>query len=214
MGIKLSVIIPVFNQADLIRIGLHSIPASPKIETIVVDDGSSDGTLDSVQDYIQEHPDKNIRTFRFEDNRGTSCAVNQGLEMAQGEYVVLLGSDGDYFVKDFLTRAVNYWLDGKADLVYFDLIDNNKHIRRLSPRTKFKYVGAVKFMRRAFIGKIRCPEEMRRAEDVVFTQQLLAKNPKERYIGQVGKHYNYPREGSLTWKYLHEQTDYSGNTLK
>ena len=208
---KLSILIPAYNTANLITKGLDSIPDG--IEIIVIDDGSEDNTLETVREYAQAHPSKNLRVIHFEENKGVSAALNRGLDEAQGDYVVLLGSDGDYFLQPAFRQALAF-LDGKVDLVYFDIIDNNRHVRRLNDRTKFKYVGAVKFMRRAFIGKIRFPEEMRRAEDVVFTQQILAKNPKERFTQLVVKHYNYPREGSLTWKYLHGQTDYSGNTLK
>ena len=212
MKYKLTVIIPTFEQAERIHIGLDSIPADPRVEILVIDDGSQDGTSDVVRQYMENHPDKDIRLLGWDKNKGVSYAVNEGLDNAQGEYVVLLGSDGDFFLKGKITEVLDNWLDG-ADLVFYDLVDNNGHIRRLNGRTMAKYPGAVKFMRREFVGNTRCPVERRRAEDVIFTKELLEKKPHPKFIHQVIKHYNYPREGSLTWNARHGITDSIGNPL-
>ena len=52
-------------------------------------------------------------------------------------------------------------------------------------------------MKRTFIGDTRCPLEKKAGEDYVFYQELLKKNPTEKFTGKIVKHYNYPREGSL-----------------
>lgn len=53
-------------------------------------------------------------------------------------------------------------------------------------------------MRREFIGDTREPEEKKACEDYYFYQELLKKNPTEKFTGIIAKHYNFPREGSLT----------------
>lgn len=210
---SLTVIMPLYNQPKLFAVGLNSIPALSRIEIVVVDDGSTDASWANLCRYCDNHPNKHIVPIHFDENRGVSAAINTGLDAATGEYVVFLASDGDYFLPGVIYRALKEWFPYKYDLIYYDVIDKNKHIRHLTPKTTKKYVGSVKFMRRKFIGKTRCPLERRRAEDVIFSQALLAKNPREYFTNTLGKFYNYPREGSLTWNARHGITDSIGNPL-
>ncbi len=188
---KLTVIIPVFNQEKLVIRALNSIPEREDIEIIVIDDGSMDMTFMMVKDYI-ENSRKNIVLLANEENKGVGAAVNKGYDNATGDYVVLLGSD-DYFLPGF-NEALKE-LDG-TDLIYFDLEINNGDKWHLSPSTKNYWCGSVKFMRKDFIGDTRCPE-IRHGEDWSFYQRLLAKNPTEKYLNKAIKHYNFPRTGSL-----------------
>lgn len=191
---KVSVIIPVWNQEKLIVNALESIPERDDIETIVVDDGSTDGTRNAVRDYMASHLDKNIRLLGHKGNKGVSCASNKGLANATGEYVVMIGSD-DYFLTDTFLKALDL-LDG-TDLVYFDIRINDGSLFRLTEETKNIYCGSTKFMRRAFIDGMRYPEEKKAGEDWYFNNELQARKPTEVFSGLVVKHYNFPREGSL-----------------
>ena len=193
-NIKLSVIIPLFNQPSLFRVGLDSIPPRDDIEIIVIDDGSTDNSLQEVREY-QLHSDKNIAVLHNRINSGVAFTVNKGLDNASGEYIVLLGSDGDYFVD--LDNGFNE-LDG-TDLIYFELEINNGS--RLNTKT-----GSSKFMRREFIGDTRVPLLIN-CEDNAFYELLLKKNPTEKKIDSMYKHYNYPREGSLVWNVEHKITE-------
>ena len=188
---KLSVIIPVYNQEDLILKAIKSIPPLEDIEIIVIDDCSTDDTLEVVRTY-QYYSPQNIVVLYNSVNMGVGFSVNKGLDNAQGEYIVLLGSD-DYFID----LSVLDELDG-TDLIYFDLITNDGTVFHLEPETKQLYCGSTKFIRRDFIGETRNPE-IRQAEDFYFYKSLLLKKPTEKYLNRVLKHYNYPREGSLTW---------------
>ena len=185
---KLSVIMPLYNQEKLFRIGLDSIPPQDDIEIIVIDDNSTDDSLSEVRDY-QMNSRKNIVVLHNDKNEGVAKTVNRGLDAASGEYIVLLGSDGDYFVN--LSNAFDY-LD--SDLVYFDMRINSGEF--LETRG-----GSSKFMRKDFIGDTRVPLLIN-CEDNVFHKLLLNKNPTENFIGRevMFKHYNYPREGSLVWQ--------------
>ena len=88
-------------------------------------------------------------------------------------------------------------LDG-TDIVYFDLQVNNGDIWRLKEETKIRLCGSTKFIKREFIGNTRCPEGRLTAEDYIMYNELLKKNPTEKFTNIVLKHYNHPREGSLT----------------
>ena len=211
--IRLSVIIPAYNQEDSICVGLDSIPADNRIETIVVNDGSTDNTLEVVREYKKNNPAKRIRLLSLNQNSGVSVALNKGLDTAIGEYVVFLGSDGDYFYEGSLTKALDNWLDG-TDLIYFDMVDNRGNIRHLTPETRLLHTGSVKFMRRQFIGYSRLPSDIRRREDNIFITELSKKRPTEKYTNEIIKHYNYPREGSLSWNAYHGVTDKYGRELE
>ena len=191
-NIKVSVIIPVYNQEELVIRALDSIPVRDDIEVIVIDDGSTDDTWSVLLEYHKQTSLNNFILLYNEENKGVAHTVNRGYDVANGEYVVLLGSD-DYFITIEFIKALSC-LNGR-DLVYFNLEVNNGDIWRLNPDTKRGYCGSVKFMRRAFIGDTRNPEDKKAGEDYYFYNQLLAKNPTEIFTNLVVKHYNYPRHG-------------------
>lgn len=193
---KVSVIIPVYNQENLIIKAIESIPKRKDIETIVIDDYSTDKTWRKIVDYRLENEDYiNLRILQNKENKGVGHTVNRGYDEAKGEYIVLLGSD-DYFYTEEFEKAINE-LDG-TDLVYFNLRLNDGYIWNLNNKTKRDYCGSTKFIRREFLGNIRNPE-LRAREDWYFYLDLLKKNPTEKFTNLVVKHYNFPREGSLTW---------------
>lgn len=192
---KLSVIIPAYNQEELVIKAIDSIPRRDDIEIIVIDDGSTDKTWKNLFIY-QKFQNNKIKLLRNDKNMGVAYTVNRGYDIAKGEYVVLLGSD-DYFITDKFEEAVDNELTGE-DLIYFDLQINNGDIWKLDEDTKEICVGSVKFMKRSFIGDTRYPEDVRKGEDYFFYQELKKKKPTERFLHTVLKHYNYPRVGSLS----------------
>ena len=194
---KLSVIIPCYNQEDLVIDAIHSIPMRNDIEIIVIDDGSTDNSWKNLFLY-QKFQNHKLVLLRNDKNRGVAYTVNRGYDIAKGEYVVLLGSD-DYFITDKFEEALDNELTGE-DLIYFDLQINNGDIWKLDEYTKEICVGSVKFMKRKFIGDTRCPEDVRKGEDYFFYQELKKKKPTEKFLHTVLKHYNYPRKGSLTYQ--------------
>jgi glycosyltransferase involved in cell wall biosynthesis len=87
-----SIIIPVFNRASMVREAVASALAAAAdidFERVLVDDASTDNTWDSLRAYA----DARIVTLRLEKNGGQSAARNRGLEAARGMYVKFLDSD-------------------------------------------------------------------------------------------------------------------------
>ncbi|MBQ6148787.1 MAG: glycosyltransferase [Oscillospiraceae bacterium] len=191
---KVSVVIPVYNQESLIERAIRSIPLRDDIEIIVVDDGSTDDTWNKLVTIGIELNDPNFIVLHNRRNMGVGYTVNRGLDIADGEYIVLLGSD-DYFYTDEFLKAMEQ-LDG-TDLVYFDLKVNDGSIFKLTEESKRNLCGSTKFMRKEFVGDTRNPD-IRQAEDWFFYGELLKKNPTERFTNLLVKHYNFPRKGSLT----------------
>ncbi len=194
--IKVSVVIPVYNQEELVIKAVDSIPKRDDIEIIVINDASTDKTWENLIKYRNEHPQLfNLILLDNEENKGVGYTVNRGYDNAKGEYIVVLGSD-DYFYTEKFEEIMNE-LDG-TDLIYFNLQLNDGYIWRLNDTTKHDYCGSTKFIRREFLGDTRNPL-LRAREDWYFYKDLLKKQPTEKFTDMTVKHYNFPREGSLTW---------------
>lgn len=103
MNPKVSVVIPTYNRADKVRKGVESVLAQSftDLEVIVVDDGSSDETGQTLKHAFGDR----IRYY-FQPNQGVSVARNKGIEEARGEWIAFLDSD-DLWEKDKLELQLN-----------------------------------------------------------------------------------------------------------
>ncbi len=113
---KLSVIIPCYNEAETIEATLEAVygaalPLSWTREVIAVDDGSTDGTADILRKRAGE-----IITFFHTENRGKGAAVKTGLAKASGDYIVIQDADLEYDPNDF-KALLQPIIDGRADAV-------------------------------------------------------------------------------------------------
>ena len=194
--IKVSVIIPVYNQERLLFRAIDSVPIRDDVEIIVIDDGSTDNTWNNLLMFREDYDNPNFVVLYNKANMGVAYTVNRGYDVAEGEYVVLLGSD-DYFYTEEFEKILDL-LDG-TDIVYFDLKVNDGHVWRLNENTKTILCGSVKFIRREFLGDTRNPVNYKAGEDWHFFQALLKKKPTEKFTKMVVKHYNHPRENSLSY---------------
>ena len=92
---KLSIIIPVYNEREFILTLLKRVLALPiDKEVIVVDDHSTDGTYELLQSV------KGISLFRNPVNMGKGGAVKNGISMAMGEYTIIQDADLEYSPED------------------------------------------------------------------------------------------------------------------
>ena len=104
-----TVIIPTFNRLQWIGICLDSIKSQtyPHIETLVVDDGSSDGTVA----WLKSQPEYSfVRVHEQPKNGGASVARNDGIRLAQGELIAFIDSD-DALLPNHIETAVNVFRD-------------------------------------------------------------------------------------------------------
>lgn len=199
---KITVIIPIYNAEATLQRALDSIPVSDDLQILLLDDGSTDNSWEIALKWWRKHCIDGTGSIihRWDTNKGVAATMNLGFNLARGEYIVSLSSD-DYYMADF--DQFKPYLDGNNDLVYFDLEVNDGSIWHLDENTKKDYVGAVKFIRREFLGDTRVPD-MKWHEDKPFSEELYAKNPKEVFTGVVLKHYDWPRIGSLSWQAFQE----------
>ena len=194
--IKLSVVIPVYNQEDLIVRAIESVPKRDDVEIIIVNDGSTDNTSANIFENLEKF-NKNIRMVVFKENQGVANALNAGLELIEGEYYVALGSD-DYFYTDRLNDFIDNDLNDKVDMVYFCLERNDGSLIEPNEETRALWVGSTKAYRREILGDTLYPDGKRACEDLVFDDLIRQKPHTYRFTGKIIKHYNFPREGSLT----------------
>jgi hypothetical protein len=101
-----SVIVPSFNRADLLHQLLASLRAQHwrPLEAIVIDDGSTDGTADSLEGIWDREPGLQLRILR-QPNRGPASARNRGLAAARGDFLYFIDSD-DLVEPDGIARMV------------------------------------------------------------------------------------------------------------
>jgi glycosyltransferase involved in cell wall biosynthesis len=113
---KLSIVIPVFNEARTIAQVLDRVRAAPSAglekELVVVDDGSTDGT----REYLAALREPETRCLFHDRNRGKGAALRTGFLEASGDVVIVQDADLEYDPADYL-RLLRPILDGKADVV-------------------------------------------------------------------------------------------------
>lgn len=115
-----SVIIPCFNSQLTIIETLDSVynQTYKNVEIIIVDDGSTDGTVAVLQDYLKNGLEAKILK---QENRGQSNARNNGLKVANGEFVFFIDSD-DLIVNTFIEQCISiYEANPSLTLVYCNM---------------------------------------------------------------------------------------------
>ena len=122
-----SVIIPVYNTEEFVEEAVRSImnQTLQEIEIIVINDGSTDGSLSIIERLAKE--DKRIRTYT-QQNQGLSATRNKGNEYAQGKYIYFMDSD-DYLEPETLETCYIKCEQQALDFVLFDadILNKEKH---------------------------------------------------------------------------------------
>ncbi len=119
-NIKVSIVMPVYNTAPYLRQCLDSVLAQTleEFELICVDDGSTDGSLEILEEYAKK--DNRIQIIK-QKNQHAGIARNNGLKVAKGEYVIFLDSD-DVFADVLLEHTYSAGVEKDADIVLIDIL--------------------------------------------------------------------------------------------
>lgn len=210
---KFSVIVAVYNIEKYIKRCIDSLikQTFDDYEIIIVNDGSTDSSLDIVNSYS----DKRIKIFN-KKNEGLSSARNKGIKEAQGEYCVFI--DGDDFVdEDYLEKFAEALHNDKCiDIVmsgftrvrkqqkyryeYSGLINKKNFIelyhKMIGPsqcdKERYKMTVWGKCYNRLFIKKNNLLFKSERdfiSEDLVFHTDIIKLNPQIKFVNNTG--YNY-----------------------
>lgn len=142
---KVSIIIPVYNAEKYLEKCLNSISEQTMkdFELILVNDGSKDSSQQIIDAFIEKKL-CNVQC-KCKENAGQAAARNDGLSMAQGEYIAYMDSD-DYIEKDYLERlyeaAVKY--DSESVTCGYSMVDDKGNLIR---RVRMSQDGVKKYGR-------------------------------------------------------------------
>src|SRR6185369_7086210 len=119
MSLHISVITAVLNRAGTVGDTLRSVRSQgwPNVEHIVIDGGSSDGTLAVLDAYKDS-----ISKFISEPDRGLYDALNKGIRQASGDVVGFMHADDEFASSDALARIASAFEDPAVGAVYGDLV--------------------------------------------------------------------------------------------
>jgi len=114
---RLSIIIPVYNERATITEVLARVQAVDlKTEIVVVDDASNDGTAEWLKDWVTQQS-KEVTLCHHERNRGKGAAIRTGLQEITGDYVIIQDGDLEYDPNDYV-RLLEPLLNGQSRVVY------------------------------------------------------------------------------------------------
>lgn len=134
--VQVSIVIPVFNKVELTRQCIEALyrntAPEPPFEVIVVDNASTDGTREHLEQACQKY--ERLRTIRNERNYGFARACNQGARAAKAEFLVFLNND---------TVPHPGWLEAMLDLTKSDERVGIVGSKLLYPDGSIQHVGVV-----------------------------------------------------------------------
>ncbi len=118
----LSIVIPVYNEAKTIALTLDRIKAvqlqnNIRKQLIIVNDCSTDNTLEVINNYKAANESTDIQIFSHPINKGKGAALHTGIASAQGNYIIIQDADLEYNPNEYniLLQPLE---DGVADVVY------------------------------------------------------------------------------------------------
>lgn len=197
--IKVSVIVPAYNVEQYIEKCLETLSNQTlkEIEIIVVNDGSTDGTKQKIEKFVEKYPQK-IKCYD-KPNGGLSDARNYGLPYAQGKYIGFVDSD-DYVELNMFEEMYKKAEEENSDMVECDFIWEYPNKQRIdkgriyqTQKEAFIYARVVawnKLIKRETLEKadIKFPKGLR-YEDTEFFYKLLPSLNKISFVKTPMVHY-------------------------
>jgi glycosyltransferase involved in cell wall biosynthesis len=186
---KISIITVVYNGVALLERTINSVLVQtyPHIEYIIIDGASTDGTLDIVEKYKSK-----IQIIISEKDKGIYYAMNKGLAVATGDYVLFLNAGDELYAESTITNVFSNSMD--ADVYYGNtaVVDEQRNLlgdRRLTPPENltwesFKFGMSVSHQ--SFIAKRSLCDfynlNYRLGSDIDWVINILKKSKKIVYV--------------------------------
>ena len=201
----ISVIIPVFNAEKSIEKTLYSIKNQTwkgNFEIIIVNDGSTDSSVNIINNYHKKYPEQNI-ILLHQENGGVSKARNAALKIAKGEYIAMLDSD-DEWLPEKSAKQMQYFENNDLKIDFLAT-------RRTSHEIKYPY-KIINNLAEITFSKLMLRNEAQ-PSTVIFKRKVLQNtgffNDNQRY----GEDINYWLKISFQNKMyiLNEELLYAGS---
>ena len=223
---RISVVIPLYNKEAEIERALRSVigqSLQPR-EIVVVDDGSTDGSVAIVERVMRENPDANIRLDR-QENRGVSAARNRGISLATGDYVALLDGD-DCWLSGYIAevcRLMAYYPDMDVYSTGFDIVNGECRYKAQTPECegiinpaeealqgRYPVIPSAATIRReALLSSGGFPEGMRIGEDQWLWVRLMQRGAQFCFSPMSLVRYSRSASNRSAAIYRREQSEYT-----
>ena len=205
-GIKVSVIVPIYNTEKFLRKCIESIvnQTLEEIEIILINDGSTDNSYIICEEYSRKYPKK----IRYINNKNIGCSAtrNLGISLAKGKYVAFVDSD-DYIEQEMYQEMYEKAQKENLDIVVCGIktLHINKKIKISLPvfpkdyYSLLSYKGKIsnpvnKIFKKSKVKNIKFVEKIHSFEDFNFCFKVYLKTRK---IDVVKKsYYNYIHHGN------------------
>ena len=215
----ISIIVPVYNSASYLEAAIDSLQKQTceKIEILLIDDGSTDGSSAICRAAAKE--DSRIRFFQLDGNHGVSAARNVGLREARGKYLSFADAD-DHVDPDMMEYLLGLLQKSGADIascgIYLDypdgsqspvgntaeyLTDGYHAIEEIHFEKNFTPYLVDKLFPRYLLAGLSFQEGVSVGEDYRFVACVLLKNPSVVH-GSAHKYHYVQHPGSVTHKGL------------
>lgn len=213
MNEKVSIITPTYNAAAFVSQTIDSIlnQSYENLELILIDDASTDGTRDILQNYKNKDP--RIITILLDENIGSGVARNHGIEKATGRFIAFLDSD-DYWHKDKLNNQIEFMHNNSYTFTYtrYAFIDESNVLLKES-NVAPKRCGYLRLLLQNCIGCSTVMVDMQQLEKEYMPD---LRNRQDwglwlKYIRKSGKAYRL--QESLTY-YRLRKNSISSNKIK
>ncbi len=223
---KVSLIVPIYNADKYINLVLRSLlhQTYKNIEYILVDDYSEDNTLKIIKQY--EKKSKKVKIIALPINGGVSHARNEGLKIAEGDYIFFCDAD-DFLDDNAIEEALKvakeeqadlvelkkiYWFKHRKQVLHFDApeLQEKFYINSMLIENKEVYTSSYstgKLYKRELIGETLFDETIKCYEDLIFTNEITKKVKKFVFLDNVNYHY-LQRDNSLANSLSPEHLNY------
>ena len=212
-----AIIVPVYGAVSYLEMCMNSLLKQDydNYQIILVDDCSTDGSLQIAERYEKEYPDK-VSLIRNEENIGQGRSRMKAIETTQADYILFVDSD-DYISEDYISTFMRENDDHYDIVVAGHTRDIDGRLKPItvpdSPYTLVLYsVACCKMFRREYLTENRIDfTDSRKGEDIFFSLAIFACDPHYKIIGYTGYYYRLNRNS--TTKSMDYETGFENNVM-